>query len=292
MPTPPKDAYRAFLGTVLSHLFLGIYTTVFALYMHLKRARRSQFVAVDYGVIALFSCTVLTIALDTIQQFWTVCRGSQSAPWLAKIDATTSSLSITLNFASQIILIYRCWNIWDRVICVIVPPGCLAVVSWVCGIAVTIDLYTVADASQRVAKDWWMPLGVTSMGLSLGVNALVSGLMSPGVAVSVLLESAVALFIAQLVYMVLYQLGHPAFALVAGPVTIIYGLNCTAIMVLVAMNRSFDVVGTDIGRTQHSVMVFAPRTVTSEYLEVSSLTVRGEANWGGARITSIDEHKV
>jgi hypothetical protein len=89
-----------------------------------------------------------------------------------------------------------------------------------------------------------MPLGVTSMGLSLAVNALVSGLMVSRIwhvyrrtsgcttanivksplawIVSALLESAVALFIAQLIYMVLYQLGHPAFALVAGPVTIIY----------------------------------------------------------------------
>ena len=105
-----------------------------------------------------------------------------------------------------------------------------------------------------------MPLGVTSMGLSLGVNALVSGLMISRIwhvyrrttgctnvttarsplawILSALLESAVALFVAQLVYMVLYKLGHPAFALVAGPVTIIY---VRAVPALLSLIPDFDV---------------------------------------------------
>jgi hypothetical protein len=53
---------------------------MFALYMHIRRVRKSPFVVVDYGVIALFSCTVLTITLDTVQQFWTVVRLKKSIP--------------------------------------------------------------------------------------------------------------------------------------------------------------------------------------------------------------------
>lgn len=80
------------------------------------------------------------------------------------------------------------------------------------------------------------------MAISLATNAIVSALMigriqyvyrvSHGAshgsvrraswAASVFLESAIALFFAQLVYLVLYKLNHPAFALVAGPVTVIY----------------------------------------------------------------------
>jgi hypothetical protein len=80
------------------------------------------------------------------------------------------------------------------------------------------------------------------MGLSLGVNTMVSALMISRIwyvynqskasldqaesrlswVASILLESAIALFAAQLVYLVLYKIGHPAFALVAGPVTIVY----------------------------------------------------------------------
>ena len=95
---------------------------------------------------------------------------------------------------------------------------------------------------MRTARDWWVPLGVTSMGLSLGVNTLVSALMISRIwyvyaqtrdgldqaesrlswIASILLESALALFAAQLLYLVLYKIEHPAFALVAGPVTIVY----------------------------------------------------------------------
>lgn len=112
----------------------------------------------------------------------------------------------------------------------------------VCGLTVTIDLATILNAFVRTAKDWWVPLGTAAMTLSLVVNALVSTLMISRIwyvyrqststvenaggrlswVASVLLESAIALFIAQLIYLVLYKLEHDAFALVAGPVTIIY----------------------------------------------------------------------
>ncbi|KAJ2923730.1 hypothetical protein H1R20_g13365, partial [Candolleomyces eurysporus] len=102
------------------------------------------------------------------------------------------------------------------------------------------------------------------MSLSLVVNAVVSALMISRIylvyretklasdnastklswVASILLESAIALFFAQLVYLVLYKMEHSAFSLVAGPVTIIYGLNCTAIMVRVNMNRSYETVST------------------------------------------------
>ena len=79
------------------------------------------------------------------------------------------------------------------------------------------------------------------MAISLVVNAIVSALMISRImyvrtktapqdrahsklswVAAVLLESAIFLFVAQLVYLVLYKLGHAAFGLVAGPVTIIY----------------------------------------------------------------------
>ena len=82
------------------------------------------------------------------------------------------------------------------------------------------------------------------MALSLLVNAVVSALMisrvymvhretklgpenienrlTLGTISAIFLESAIALFFAQLVYLILYTLRHNAFRIVAGPVTIIY----------------------------------------------------------------------
>uniref|UniRef100_A0A4Q2CZU1 Uncharacterized protein n=1 Tax=Candolleomyces aberdarensis TaxID=2316362 RepID=A0A4Q2CZU1_9AGAR len=153
---------------------------------------------------------------------------------------------------------------------------------------------SVASSHQGVGlKNWWVPLGLTTMSLSLVVNAVVSALMISRIylvyretklasdntstklswVASILLESAVALFFAQLVYLVLYKMEHSAFSLVAGPVTIIYvglpfsswfyphgtihvsqGLNCTAIMVRVSMDRSYETVSTT--RQQSTSLVF------------------------------------
>ncbi|KAJ3516589.1 hypothetical protein NMY22_g14169 [Coprinellus aureogranulatus] len=128
------------------------------------------------------------------------------------------------------------------------------------------------------------------MGLSLGVNALVSLLMISRIwyvyrqtrsavenaggrlswVASVLLESAVALFAAQLVYLVLYKIEHDAFALVAGPVTIIYGLNCTAIMVRVGMNQSYERLAA--ASTAHSTIAFVSQIQPKSTTQVSALS--------------------
>ncbi|RXW20194.1 hypothetical protein EST38_g5654 [Candolleomyces aberdarensis] len=190
----------AFIGALLSQLFMGVYITVFGLYIKLLRVRKTPFAAVDYGLVTLFVVCLGTIVLDAVQQFFTL----------------------------------------------------------------------------SISKDWWVPLGLASMSLSLVVNAVVSGLMitriylvyretksasdSAGTRLSwvasILLESAIALFFAQLVYLVLFRLEHPAFSLVAGPVTIIYGLNCTAIMVRVGMNRSYETVSTTRQQGQGSSLMF------------------------------------
>ncbi|KAJ2932932.1 hypothetical protein H1R20_g4145, partial [Candolleomyces eurysporus] len=267
----------AFIGALLSQLFMGVYITVFGLYIKLLRVRKTPFAAVDYGLVTLFVLCLATIVLDAVQQFFTLMRGG--APWTARVNAATSSMSLTLDFISQIILIYRCWHVWGRNLLIGIPPSIVALTSYasqVAGLCVTIDFASVSDSFRAVAKDWWVPLGLASMSLSLVVNAVVSALMitriylvyretksasdSAGTRLSwvasILLESAIALFFAQLVYLVLYKLEHPAFSLVAGPVTIIYGLNCTAIMVRVGMNRSYETVSTTRQQGQGSSLMF------------------------------------
>ena len=111
---------------------------------------------------------------------------------------------------------------------------------------VTVDLAAATYQGQLVRR-WWLPLAATSMGLSLAVNLIVSAAMigriyrvygqtkqfQTSVDVSarggslswtawILLESAVLLSVAQLIYLVLYQIQSPAFALISGPIAIIY----------------------------------------------------------------------
>ncbi|KAF6756968.1 hypothetical protein DFP72DRAFT_892839 [Ephemerocybe angulata] len=264
----------AFIGTLLAELFLGVYVVTFGLYVKILRVRKAPLHIVDYGVIALFILGVTTIVTDAVQQFFTLMRGG--APWTEKVNSATSTLSLTMDFLSQAILIYRCWIVWGQRYWVIALPAALTLTSYATGLVVTIDLASSMNSFEVIAKDWWVPLGTTSMGLSLGVNALVSGLMigrilyvyrqshgsSPGavarasLAVSVLVESAIALFFAQLVFLVLYKIESPAFSLVGAPVAVIYGLNCTVIMVRVGMNHSYETTmvhgsTTDVNDTTH-----------------------------------------
>ena len=117
----------------------------------------------------------------------------------------------------------------------------------VCGLIVTIDLARYVDTHGQSRPRWWQPLGTSAMALSLGVNALVSTLMISRIRyvyvqtkssgehsvnrlswlISVLVESAVALFVAQLIYLVLYALKHDAFLLVAG-----VQVGCTIVLLI------------------------------------------------------------
>jgi hypothetical protein len=105
---------------------------------------------------------------------------------------------------------------------------------------------SVATSPAITLKSWWAGMIGAAMGTSLAVNAVVSSLMitriwivyrqtksAGGISESPLplivrvpLESAIILFLAQLVYLVLfevrYQLGNPGFVLVAAPIPLLY----------------------------------------------------------------------
>ncbi|KAJ3519612.1 hypothetical protein NMY22_g13119 [Coprinellus aureogranulatus] len=273
MPFAQIDA--AFVGTLLTYLFLGVYITVFGLYMKITLLKRDRFSLADYGVITLFVLTVATIALRTWLEFYIQRRGPERPTWIGDVNSTTSALSFTLDFLSQTILIYRCWLVWGCINWVAIPPGILALTSWICGLVVTIDIAPVLDTYNTIPKRWWKSLGTAGMCLSIAVNASVSTVMisriwfvhrqtrSSGQSVgsklpwliSVLLESAIALFAGQIVYTVLYALNHDAFSLVSGPIAITYGLNSTAIMARVGMNRSYESFNPD--STSLGSLVFA-----------------------------------
>ncbi|KAJ3545574.1 hypothetical protein NMY22_g2373 [Coprinellus aureogranulatus] len=215
----------AFIGTLLSHLFFGAHITVFGLYVQITRARRPRLSLADYGVIAMFVLTLAFVVLDTVQQFYTLRRGPDLPAWIGKVNATTSTLNMTLDFLSQVILIHRCWFVFGRALWVAILPGILALASWVCGLAVTIDLSAVVDIHNSKA-----------------VNALVSILMISRIwivysqaksvgehtgrrlswLIAVLIESAIVLFAVQLIVVLMYGLPHRAFALVISPITVIY----------------------------------------------------------------------
>ncbi|TEB31738.1 hypothetical protein FA13DRAFT_1774273 [Coprinellus micaceus] len=248
-----------FIGTFLEWGLMGAYMIIFGLCIQILRKRRAALRVVDYGLFVLFALCLSFVILDTCQQFQSILHGD--APWTGKVNSAASTLCITLDFLSQVILIYRCWIVWGGRFWVIALPALLALTAWVAGLCVTIDLASMTSSwYPEFMREWWVPLATSGMAISLATNATVSALMigrilhvyrvshgaSHGTArraswaASVFLESAIVLFFAQLLFVLFYALDHPAFVLVAGPVTVIYGLNCTAIMVRVGMNHSYE----------------------------------------------------
>jgi hypothetical protein len=79
-------------------------------------------VVIDYGVILAFVLSVITIGMDAAQQFFTLVRRlyqrclnviievefemrGGEAPWIAQVNATTSSLIGIIDFFAQLTLV-------------------------------------------------------------------------------------------------------------------------------------------------------------------------------------------
>jgi hypothetical protein len=151
-----------------------------------------------------------------------------------------------------------------------VPPSYPA-----CGLAASISIGVTTGDDLA----WWVSAGSSWTILSLIANGVVSGLMikriysihqaTKGVlfhsgrldlawVTTMLIESAVVLFVGQLVFVVLYRMNHPGWFIIALPVTCLYvsfrfwereidlltsgrrneqGICCTAIMVCVSEKK-------------------------------------------------------
>ncbi|KAF8983070.1 hypothetical protein BDQ17DRAFT_1336667 [Cyathus striatus] len=110
---------------------------------------------------------------------------------------------------------------------------------------------------------WWTPLGAAAFCLSLAVNAIVTLLMvfkiwtrgrtgsdtkskSVHTIVPMLLESAVLVFIAQVLFVAFFELRHVGWYVVSTPVIMIYGINPTIVIMRtigIQKNMSPDNVG-------------------------------------------------
>ncbi|KAJ2912316.1 hypothetical protein MD484_g8099, partial [Candolleomyces efflorescens] len=287
----------AYIGNLLSHLFLGVYATVFGLYLRLTWKTKLRLVIVDYGIILVFLLSVTTTIGDAVQQFFTLRRGG-TASWIPQVNAATASLIGFIDFFAQIILIYRCWRVWNRAIWVAIIPSVLALVALILGMCATIDSATVPGYPAVPPKRWWAGMLGAAMGTSLAVNAVVSGLLITRIwlvhrenkklggvrdsalplVLSALLQSAVLLFFAQLIFLVLYILRYryrnPGFALVVAPIALLYGICCTAVMVRIRMNRLYEL----RVATVHSKLRFgehgpADNTLPTHFVEASGKSV-------------------
>ncbi|TEB31717.1 hypothetical protein FA13DRAFT_1732599 [Coprinellus micaceus] len=269
-----------FIGTMMSFFFFGLYTVVFGLYIKLVKNRKSSRLTVmDYTIGFLYVLTGATVIIDAIQEFEIIRRGRTTStdPWVNRINSTTSVTMVLLDYVAQVVLIYRCWIVWNRNYWVAAPPFVIAIGSAASGLAVSLS-YAMNPGDNK-SLPWWVYAGSSWVILSLIVNAMVSTLMiykiwtihmrTKGLLlssgrldlswiVSMLVESALVLFVGQLVYVILYWIDSPQWMIVVLPVTNLYGLCCTFIMVVVAEKRNSDT--STSHETSASVVVLSTRS--------------------------------
>ncbi|KAF8889852.1 hypothetical protein BD779DRAFT_306301 [Infundibulicybe gibba] len=161
------------------------------------------------------------------------------------LDLTTSAVFSIVDFLAQAILIYHCWIVWRKNLLVVFVPGFLALAALGGEFALVGLLGTVGPDGANSILGRFLPTGITAFSFSLAVNALTSCLIlnrmwvaqerapSPTIQLiaSITMESGIIIVFTQLIWVVLFSLQHPAFALVEGPIIQIYGITPTLLII-------------------------------------------------------------
>ncbi|KAH9963755.1 hypothetical protein BC827DRAFT_1128479 [Russula dissimulans] len=169
-------------------------------------------------------------------------------------------ISIT-DFIGQLILIIRCWLLWDKSYWIILFPSLCAIGG--IGIILPIPpLLLRIDPTAPVAPKSLVPLGMAGCILPLYVNTMVTILISVRIwylsprkngdinsariptgsglaAISIVVESGMLYLAVQLTFVVLWTIEHPAEATVALMAVQIYGIAPTLIVIRVSLGLSY-----------------------------------------------------
>ncbi|KAJ7776910.1 hypothetical protein DFH07DRAFT_911796 [Mycena maculata] len=171
------------------------------------------------------------------------------------------TIFILSDFASQLILIFRCYLVWGKTVWVIILPLLIACASVSCGLSVVgLVLKTSPTASQAPAAI--VPIGTASFALSLCLNFIVSSLIVGRIwwmtreshlrsddprskttvsqAMAIVVESGLLFLAAQFVFVILFAIAHPAQAVVEPMAVQIYGISPMLIIVRVGMGISYE----------------------------------------------------
>ncbi|KAF8889858.1 hypothetical protein BD779DRAFT_1671621 [Infundibulicybe gibba] len=263
------DADATALGAIIEGIFYGAYIVLFALYLVLRgRNGRVADAPLTLAQILLFGLCTLIMCLDIAEDFFqnarsTLVADAENGDAASKISLASSVIFSLIDYLAQMILLYRCWIIWNKRWVVVAVPGFLALAS-LCGEFALVGLINTilsgkSDLDKLVSRI--LPTGIASFSISLGVNALTTLLIvgkitsisrevrpvlgsdshhTFRIVIAMLIESGLLLFVSQLVYVVLFAIQHPALSLVSGAITHIYGITPTLLNIRVVMGSAYD----------------------------------------------------
>jgi len=182
--------------------------------------------------------------------------------WMTIAD---NALYTAIDFISQLILLYRCWIMWRQPLVMVIP--CLISLAFLVTALTTLSFQIKDVADDLPFPDWYLSAVTAFFFLSLAVNALVTGLIVYRIItvyndirgfntsnfqssahghrdlyplISILIESGLITFVAQLAQSIMYKSAGVAFPLVGGSVVMLYGISTTVVLVRVETGVSYD----------------------------------------------------
>ncbi|TFK92332.1 hypothetical protein K466DRAFT_236142 [Polyporus arcularius HHB13444] len=257
----------ALLGFACEAVLWGIYAVLFiaSVVLLLRRVRtRSMNVPIFIANFLLFASCTAHFALE-LKHFY-AALGTVGVEGFADETAELvgADLLISLSdFLGDLVLLYRCWVIWGKNFWVVLLPLLTAAAGFGCIVVVAHWILTLSPTSP-VPPAAIVPLGTAGYVLPLATNVMATALIVTKLwltarsaeqrigtrmqgtaraaerAVAIIVESGVLYLATQLVFVVLFALGHPAQAILAVVAVQIYGIAPTLIVIRVALGISSD----------------------------------------------------
>ncbi|KAF8190966.1 hypothetical protein K438DRAFT_1831050 [Mycena galopus ATCC 62051] len=255
-----------FLGFGLEGVAYGIHVILFGIALSLLVRKTPK----GASIKPIFSISCLLFCMSTIHygiNFNNVYVSTMVHPRPHIADEThllvgADTMFILSDFFSQIVLIYRCYLVWNKNIWVIILPVLVAFAAAACGLSVIgLVLSTSPTAPQAPAAI--VPFGDASFSMSLILNFCSSTLIvgrlwwlarknDSGISgtsrsvrivrqvMGVIVESGLLFLATQFVFVILFAIAHPAQALVEPMAVQIYAISPLLIVVRICMGQSYE----------------------------------------------------
>ncbi|KAF8801566.1 hypothetical protein BYT27DRAFT_7198099 [Phlegmacium glaucopus] len=259
-----------FIGLCLQGFFYGLYTAIFVMYLQYYAAKESTYRSTTIIFCAHCVLYVLTVATFTFNLAITVIE-TETMNTLVLYCSYVISVIIYgfCDFISQAILVYRCWIVWGYNTYVVIIPAILTFAFLPTWLSTVASVYIANNQLATTKQDWAYKVVPTCVGMSLTVNALVTGLIAFRIVrvycqvkptlygkmsgtisecrlrsiVFIVIESAMALFAFQLVWVVctIVKADAASYVLnvIVGTHQMLIGITPTIIQVRVSMGLSF-----------------------------------------------------
>jgi hypothetical protein len=253
-------------------LIIGLYCLIFGFYwrIQLRRADRWKGVFFYALTVEFILCTVYFIITIIQDQFFitmAVLNEDSLDSAVAWMTIANNALYTSIDFISQLILLYRCWIMWRQPLIMVVP--CILSLAFLVTALTTLGFQIKDVADNLPFPDWYLSAVTAFFFISLGVNALVTALIvyriisvyndirgfNTGIVrasahgngqrdlyplISILIESGLLTFVGQLAQSIMYKSAGDAFPLVGGCVVMLYGISSTVVLVRVELGISYD----------------------------------------------------